>query len=109
MLQPPQLAQARRAGLREYGNLAERYVRGFDSKWVHAGAQPDEPLVGTGDIQSLADLANSYEVVKTMQLVPITKAALLQLGVATLLPIAPLLLTMMPLEQLLRQLAGLLI
>lgn len=105
----PQLAQARRTGLREYGNLAERYVRDFDSKWVHAGTAPDEPLVGTGDIQSLADLANSFEVVKTMQLVPITRLALLQLGVATLLPIAPLLLTMMPLEQLLRQLAGLLI
>lgn len=105
----PQLAQARRVGLREYGNLGERYVRDFDTKWLRGGASTGEPLVGSGDIQSLADLANSYEVVKTMRLAPITKAALLQLGVATLAPIAPLLLTMMPLEQLLRQLAGLLI
>lgn len=105
----PQLAQARRNGLREYGNLGERYVRGFDAKWLRGGAAPDESLVGSADLQSLADLANSYEVVKTMRLAPITKAALLQLGVATLVPIAPLLLTMMPLEQLLRQLAGLLI
>ena len=105
----PQLAQARRAGLREYGNLGERYVRAFDTKWLRRGAPPDEALVGSADIQSLADLANSFEVVKTMQLVPITKAALLQLGIATLVPVAPLLLTMMPLEQLLRQLAGLLI
>ena len=105
----PQLAQARRAGLREYGNLGERYVRAFDTKWLRRGAPPDEALVGSADIQSLADLANSFEVVNTMQLVPITQAALLQLGIATLVPVAPLLLTMMPLEQLLRQLAGLLI
>jgi hypothetical protein len=33
----------------------------------------DESFVGGGDIQSLADLANSYEVVRGMQLAPITK------------------------------------
>jgi len=53
----PQLAQAKRTGLREYGTLAERYVREFDAKWLRGGAPADEPLVGSGDIQSLADLA----------------------------------------------------
>ena len=37
---------------------------------------------------------------------PFTRQALLQLAVATLLPIAPLLLTIMPLEQLLKLLLG---
>ena len=104
----PQLAQARRTGLREYGTLAQRYVREFDSKWLRGGAPADEPLVGSGDIQSLADLGNSLEVVRTMRILPVTKEALLQLAAASLAPIMPLALTMMPLEELLKRLFGIL-
>jgi hypothetical protein len=105
----PQLAEAKRTGNREYGALAARYVREFDAKWLRGGAPADERLVGSGDIQSLADLANSFEVVRTMQLAPITRDALLRLLVATLAPLAPLVLTMMPLEELLRKLLGILL
>jgi hypothetical protein len=59
-------------------------------------------------IQSLADLANSYEVVRTMGFAPFGKEAILQFAVVTLAPVAPLLLTMMPLEQLLKSLVGIL-
>jgi hypothetical protein len=104
----PQLAQAKRVGNREYGALAERYVREFDAKWLRGGAPGDEPLVGSGDIQSLADLANSFEVVRTMQIAPITRDSLIRLVAATLAPIVPLLLTMMPLEELLKKLFGIL-
>jgi hypothetical protein len=108
LLFAPQLAQAKRTGNREYGTLAERYVREFDAKWLRGGASADEPLVGSADIQSLADLANSFEVVKTMQIAPITRDALLRLVAATLAPVVPLLLTMMPLEELLKKLFGIL-
>jgi AcrR family transcriptional regulator len=104
----PQLAQAKRTGNREYGALAERYVREFDAKWLRGGVPADEPLVGSGDIQSLADLANSFEVVRTMQIAPITKDAILRLIAATLAPIVPLVFTMMPLEELLKTLFGIL-
>ncbi len=104
----PQLAQAKRTGNREYGTLAERYVREFDAKWLRGGAPADEPLVGSADIQSLADLANSFEVVRTMQIAPITRDSLLRLVAATLAPIVPLALTMMPFEELLRKLLGVL-
>jgi hypothetical protein len=101
-----QLAEAKRTGLREYGTLAERYVREFDAKWLRSGAPPDEPLVGSADIQSLADLGNSFEVVRGMRLALFTKDAVLQLAAATLVPMVPLLLTMMSLEELLRKLFG---
>ena len=104
----PQLAQAKRTGLREYGTLAERYVREFDAKWLRGGAPADEPFVGSGDIQSLADLGNSYEVVRTMRVAPFTKETILRLAAATLVPIVPLALTMMPLEELLKKLFGIL-
>jgi hypothetical protein len=104
----PQLARAKRTGLREYGVLAQRYVREFDHKWLRGGAAADEPLVGSGDIQSLADLANSFGVIRTMRVVPFTKESLLLLLVTLLAPVLPLTLTMVPLEELLRRLLGVL-
>lgn len=97
----PQLAAAKRKGTREYGNLAQRYAREFDHKWLRGGAPADEPLLGSGDIQSLTDLGNSFAVVQEMRVVPFTLKNVLQLAITTLLPVAPLLLTMIPLEQLL--------
>jgi hypothetical protein len=104
----PQLAQAKRKGSREYGVLAERYVREFDTKWVRGGAPADEPLLGSADIQSLADLGNSFLLVKDMRIVPIKRDDLLRLVGATLAPIVPLALTMMSLEELLKKLFGVL-
>jgi hypothetical protein len=105
----PQLAQAKRMGLREYGTLGERYVREFDAKWLRGGAAADEAFVGSADIQSLADLGNSYAVVQAMRPVPVTKEMVIQLAAATLAPIVPLALTMMPLEELLKKLIGILL
>jgi hypothetical protein len=104
LLFTPHLGSARRTGLREYGTLAQRYVREFDDKWLRGGAPADEPLVGSADIQSLADLGNSFEVVRSMRVVPFTRDTVLQLTVITLLPVLPLLLTMVSLEELLQQL-----
>jgi hypothetical protein len=98
------LSAARHAGLREYGALAQRYVREFDDKWLRGGAAAGEPLVGSADIQSLADLGNSFEIVRSMRMVPFTRDAVIQLVVITLLPVAPLLLTMVSLEELLKRL-----
>ena len=100
----PPLARAKRAGAREYRHLAKRYVDEFEAKWLGGAALDGETLVGSADIQSLADMSNSFEVVRGMRLVPITRDTLLQLVVVTLLPIAPLLLTMISPEQLLGQL-----
>jgi hypothetical protein len=105
----PQLAAARRKGLREYGILAADYTREFDRKWLRGGAAAEEQLLGSGDIQSLADLGNSYAVVKEMKLTPFTIQTVLRLAVITLIPLAPLLLTMIPLEELLERLLKVLV
>jgi hypothetical protein len=104
----PQIVAARWKGLFEYGALAMRYVRGFDTKWLRGGAPANETLVGSSDIQSLADLDSGYQIVQTMRIVPIAWQASLLLALATLIPITPLLLTMMPIEELLKQLLGIL-
>ncbi|MGK6310748.1 hypothetical protein [Variovorax sp. DT-64] len=99
-----QLEAAERTGMREYGTLAQRYAREFDQKWLRGGAQADEPLLGSADIQSLADLGNSFEVVKSMRWAPFTWHTVLQLAVTTLLPVLPLTLTMFSLQELLDRL-----
>lgn len=104
----PQLADVKRTGKREYDTLAQRYVREFDAKWLRGGAPAGESLVGSADIQSLADLGNSIEVVRSMRSAPVTREALLQVVAATLAPVVPLALTMMPLEELLKKLFGIL-
>lgn len=75
---------------------------------VAGGAPLGESLVGSGDVQSLADMANSFDVVRTMRMAPVAMQDVLRLTVATLVPIAPLLLTVMPLEELLKLVFGLL-
>lgn len=98
-----QLARVKRTGLAEYGGLAQRYVREFDTKWLR-GKEPDEPMMGSSDIQSLADLVNSYQVIREMRFVPFAKETVVQLAIVTLLPVAPLLLTMISFEELLKRL-----
>ena len=94
-----QLARARRAGSREYGALGSRYVEGFRQKWLGGAAPENEPLVGSSDIQSLADLANSFEVVREMAALPFNKNTVLRLAMVIVLPLLPLALTMVPLDE----------
>jgi hypothetical protein len=100
----PLPARTKRAGLREYGTLALCYVHDFYQKWLRGKRPVEETLVGSADIQSLADLSNSYQVVIGMQLVPVTRSTLLLIAVVTALPIAPLLLTMISFDELLNRL-----
>jgi hypothetical protein len=104
----PQLFDTKWRGLREYGALAGSYVRDFEVKWLRRPSPSDESFVGSADIQSLADLDSSYDVVRTMRLVPITNLAVLGLVAAALLPLSPLVLTVMPIEELLKKLASIL-
>jgi hypothetical protein len=62
----------------------------------------DEDLLGTSDIQSLADIGNSYLVVREMKTCLIGKETLMAFVVTTLLPFAPLILTVYPFDELLR-------
>ena len=100
----PQLAAAKRKGLALYGQLAQDYVEDFEGKWVRGYASHADELLGTGDIQSLADLGNSYSVVKEMRPVPFGVADISRLAAATAAPFLPLLLTVFSPEELIMRL-----
>jgi hypothetical protein len=98
----PQLWDAKLDGLARFGSLAEEYVMDFDQKWLRRKVN-DEQLLGSGDIQSLADLGNSYAVVGDMRAVPFSTEDVLWLVAASVVPMLPLLLTIMPLDQLITE------
>jgi hypothetical protein len=96
----PNLRKARRRGIAEYGALGQRYAREFRQKWIGDGVAADEPLLGSADIQSLADLHNAYLVVEEIPIVPFRVRSLAPPTLTVLLPLAPLLLTTFSLEEL---------
>ena len=100
----PQLSRAKRRGLGEYGLLASRYVEGFEEKWVHGEAAEGDEFLGSGDIQSLADLGNSYSAVREMRIVPFGLEDITRLAAATAAPLLPLGLTIFSLEELILRL-----
>jgi hypothetical protein len=96
----PRMAHEKRKGLAEYGLLAQRYVNSFERKWVLGDPTPSEELLGTGDIQSLADLDSSYAIVREMRFVPFGLQDISHLAVATAAPLLPLLFTVFSPEEL---------
>jgi hypothetical protein len=100
----PHLARAKRQGFGDYGRLVSRYVQDFEEKWVTQRASSEEELLGSGDIQSLADLGNSYAVVQEMRLTPFGLKDVTRLAVATAAPLLPLALTIFSLEELVTRL-----
>jgi hypothetical protein len=98
-----QLWKCRIKGLRDYGTLGERYVKAFEKKWLGVSPAPEESLLGTGDIQSLADLSTSVDIIRDMRTVPVSLGMLLYMAGAALLPLLPLGLFKYPLADLLEK------
>jgi hypothetical protein len=101
----PQMIRAKIKSVHDYSSFAIMHNQLFDGKWVQADHPEGEPVLGTPDISSLADLGNAYEVLDRMRPLPFDPGDVLILVLAALIPLAPLLLTVMPLGQLL-ELAG---
>lgn len=96
------LRECRVQGMSDYHRLASAYVSGFEGKWItsknHGSA---DRLLGSSDIQSLADLHNSFLIIDRLRRVPAGKKLIVGLAVCALLPMSPLLLFKYPLSQIL--------
>jgi hypothetical protein len=100
----PRLLDVKHHGIADYGRLGQRYAREFDRKWVRGEPPADEPLLGSADIQSLADLRNSFLVVKDIRWTPFDLWDVVTLAAFTVLPLAPLLLTTFSVEEIIDRL-----
>jgi hypothetical protein len=95
----PRLDDVQRKGRAEYGLLANRYISMFERKWMRGGAPDTGELLGTADIQALADLANSYAAVRQMRIVVFGPNVITVLAAATAAPLLPLVFTMFSVEE----------
>jgi hypothetical protein len=95
----PKLEACRARATSNYKEFAQGYVRGFEEKWL-AGPAPEKALLGSPDLQSLADLANSMNIVRDMRVVPVSKQLVQKLLVAALVPMLPLVLLKYPVAEL---------
>jgi hypothetical protein len=93
------LQEVKHHALEEFSRLGQRYASEFSHKWFRSARPPGERLVGSADIQSLADLRNSFLVVKDMHWTPFGLADVLTLAACALVPLIPLLLTKYSIEE----------
>ena len=99
------LWNAKEAGLMEYGAFSSRYVQDFHREWLVEKARKS-PFEARDDIGPLCDIGTSFERVIDMRIIPISLKNTLTFAVAGLAPMLPLLLTVMPLKDLLKLLIG---
>jgi hypothetical protein len=84
------LWRCRIAGWSEYMGMASRYVNDFDRKWIRGENAAGETLLGTADMQSLADLSSSVEVVRNMRWLPFSRRLFGSLAASVIIPMLPL-------------------
>jgi len=104
------LLEVKRRGLLEYGALANRYTRSFDRKWIRGEAPEEEALIGSADIQSLADLGNSFQIIREMRPVPIDLwTTIVPMAAFAVVPFLPLALTVLPFDEIVMKIIGILL
>src|SRR6185312_7963408 len=101
------LIKTKQIGTLEYAVTASNYVHNFRQKWIEIRSKNNEPLLGTSDIQSLSDLANSFQISSHMRITPSNRNIVLSIIFLIALPLLPLILTIIPLEKIMYQLMGL--
>jgi len=92
----PELWICRSRGTDDYMAMAARYVRAFDRKWLRDEPASGESLLGAPDIQSLADLTNSVDVVRGLRLIPCGRRLVFELAACVIVPILPAILLKFP-------------
>jgi len=97
------LWRCRIEGRFQYGSLATDYTRLFQARWIDRPDRSD--VLGSADIQSLADLANGYSVVDRMRILPFGPRAVLTVVASAVVPMLPVALLGVPLSQVLGKLA----
>jgi hypothetical protein len=109
LLLTPKLAALKRNSLLAYGALGTDSSEEFENRWLGRARRAAAPILDGGDASALADLTAVYATASRMGTVPVQRWILLQVVGATLLPLLPLLLLVMPMDELLEKLFSMLV
>lgn len=95
------LQRVKEQALLNYGKFASGYVQEFERKWISSESQKDL-MAAADDIQALADLGGGFERVAKMRLLPLVLQSAIAIAAAAATPMLPLVLTVIPLQELLK-------
>jgi hypothetical protein len=99
----PKLVETQRRGLAGYGQVARRLTSEFDAKWV-THPDPRESMLGNPDPSSLIDYISSYQVIRAMKIIPISKRLVIQVALQAAAPLAVVWFFATPLDQIVKTL-----
>ena len=100
----PRLARLRRAGIMQYGILAQIHSTDFHEKWIVHRVGHEEEFLTAPEASTLTDYGSSYENIEAMQPFPFDKGALVSLVIAIIVPMIPVVLAQIPLAVVLKDL-----
>ena len=100
----PLLARLRRRALYLYGVLAAQHSVLFEKRWFTREAPKDE-LLGASEISSLTDLATAYFVAESIRAIPFRRSTVVTLALTAAIPMIPVVLLEVPLQEIVSRLA----
>lgn len=102
------LAMEREQAMLDYGRLCSQHHQAFQRKWVDANAHGAD-LYEAGDSAVISDLNSSVAILGYMKAFPIDKATLIQILLASGLPLLAAATQLMPLTDIFKQLLSALV
>ena len=99
----PHLFAARRQALAQYGDFVRTFTLMFHQKWIERPSAASAPALIAPDFSSLHDLSETYQVVTKTRLFAFGPRIVLMVWTAGLVPMLPLLATMVSVEDVLRK------
>jgi hypothetical protein len=104
---PIRVAQLR--GIVEYGELAARVGRRFEARWLRERRFVTSDALSASDFSATIDLYSVVSAVYTVRIVPVKARSLFKLVASTVAPFLPLLLTLIPVKDLVHFVAKLIL
>jgi hypothetical protein len=90
-----------------YGVLGSDLVRQFEGRWLTPGAGRDDAALQAPDFSALTDFNQLVDVVRELRFVPIDRGGLGRLAGAALIPFLPVVFMIVPIDDVLQAVAGL--
>jgi len=103
------LIKARMKGINEYHSLVALHHHNLEEKWIGIQKDHGDEILGNADFSSAADIVSVYESVENMTIFPFNIKTMLATVVISLLPLLLALTIQLPLVEILKTLAGILL
>lgn len=99
------LIAVREQALRDYGRLANQHHVAFYRKWI-VGERSGEDLMGASDLSATSGLNSNLQAVRALYVVPVDRAAVVQLIIAAGVPLLAVVIREVPLADIVKWIVG---